>query len=115
MVDGLYAGSTYQIADFKTIVFRQQQLGFNAVRLPMTFSDLNLAPKSWTKSCTDDTASLKASPSSSPGTRRVCAMVFLYLQAAAAGPFTNATSGPFTNATTNTLTKDELYTPVLHY
>ena len=48
-----------QIADFKTIVFRQKELGFNAVRLPMTFSDLNLTPKSWTKSCTDDTASLK--------------------------------------------------------
>lgn len=50
-----------QVADFKTIVFRQQLLGFNAVRLPMTFSDLNLAPKSWTKSCTDDTQYLKAS------------------------------------------------------
>ena len=49
-----------QVADFKTIVFRQQQLGFNAVRLPFTFSDLNLTPKSWTMSCTDDTASLKA-------------------------------------------------------
>ena len=106
MVDGLYAGSTYQVADFKTIVFRQQQLGFNAVRLPMTFSDLNLAPKSWTKSCTDDTPSLKASPLSSPCTRRVSAMAFLNLQAAAAGPFDTAT--------TNTLFKDELHTPVLH-
>ncbi len=48
-----------QVADFKTIVFRQQQLGFNAVRLPFTFSDLNLPPKSWTMPCTDDTASLK--------------------------------------------------------
>ena len=85
MVDGLYAGSTYQVADFKTIVFRQQQLGFNAVRLPMTFSDLNLAPKSWTKSCTDDTASLKASPSTSPTTGCVHATSFLLLWAAAAG------------------------------
>ncbi|BDA42796.1 probable major extracellular endoglucanase [Coccomyxa sp. Obi] len=59
MVDGFYAGSTFQVADFKTIVFRQQLLGFNAVRLPMTFSDLNLAPKSWTKPCTDDTEYLK--------------------------------------------------------
>lgn len=48
-----------QVADFKTVVFRQQLLGFNAVRLPMTFSDLNLAPKSWTKPCTDDTEYLK--------------------------------------------------------
>ena len=59
MVDGLYAGNTSQVADFKTIVFRQKQLGFNAVRLPMTFSDLSLAPKMWTKSCRDDTSSLK--------------------------------------------------------
>ena len=48
-----------QVADFKTIVFRQQVLGFNAVRLPFTFSDLNLTPKIWTKACTDDTAFLK--------------------------------------------------------
>jgi len=52
-----------QIADFKTVVFRQKQLGFNAVRLPFTFSDLNLTPKSWTKSCTDDTASLMVTSS----------------------------------------------------
>ena len=43
------------------MVFRQKQLGFNAVRLPMTFSDLNLAPKIWIKPCMDDTASLKVS------------------------------------------------------
>ena len=86
MVDGLYAGSTYQVADFKTIVFRQQQLGFNAVRLPMTFSDLNLPPKSWTKSCTDDTASLKASPLSSPSTGCVHGMRLPSLWAAAADP-----------------------------
>ena len=49
-----------QVADFKTIVFRQKQLGFNAVRLPFTFSDLQLTPKKWTMDCTDDTASLKA-------------------------------------------------------
>ncbi len=47
-----------QVADFKTIVFRQQLLGFNAVRLPFTFSNLNLTPKIWTKACTDDTAFL---------------------------------------------------------
>ena len=48
-----------QVADFQTVVFRQKQLGFNAVRLPMIFSDLNLAPKMWTKPCVDDTAHLK--------------------------------------------------------
>ena len=48
-----------QVADFQTVVFRQKQLGFNAIRLPMTFSHLNLAPKIWTKPCTDNTADLK--------------------------------------------------------
>lgn len=57
----LTSNTALQVADFKTIVFRQQLLGFNAVRLPMTFSDLNLAPKSWTKACTDDTKYLKVS------------------------------------------------------
>jgi hypothetical protein len=65
-----------QIADFKTIVFRQQLLGFNAVRLPMTFSDLNLTPKSWTFTCTDDTQYLKVSASS-----RFCMCSMSLLQA----------------------------------
>jgi hypothetical protein len=59
MVDGLYAANTSQVADFRTVVFRQKQLGFNAVRLPFTFSDLNLTPKDWTKPCKDDTSNLK--------------------------------------------------------
>ena len=59
MVDGLYAANTSQVADFRTVVFRQKQLGFNAVRLPFDFSDLNLTPKDWTKPCKDDTSSLK--------------------------------------------------------
>jgi hypothetical protein len=41
MVDGLDAGNgTWLAADFATIVFRMKLLGFNAVRLPFRFTDL---------------------------------------------------------------------------
>lgn len=41
MVDGLDAGNgTWLAADFATIVYRMKLLGFNAVRLPFRFSDL---------------------------------------------------------------------------
>jgi len=43
MVDGLDAGnSTWVAADFATVVYRLKLLGFNAVRLPFSFSDLEL-------------------------------------------------------------------------
>ncbi len=48
-----------QVGDFKTVVFRQQLLGFNAVRLPFTFSDLSLTPRNFTEACVDDTAYIK--------------------------------------------------------
>lgn len=48
-----------QVGDFKTVVFRQQLLGFNAVRLPFTFSDLSLTPRNFTVACVDDTAYIK--------------------------------------------------------
>ncbi len=35
-------------------VYRAQLLGFNAVRIPFRFSDLNLPPKNWTFPCTVD-------------------------------------------------------------
>jgi hypothetical protein len=41
MVDGLDAANgTWLAADFATIVFRMKLLGFNAVRLPFRFTDL---------------------------------------------------------------------------
>jgi hypothetical protein len=43
MVDGLDAGnSTWIAADFATVVYRLKLLGFNAVRLPFSFNDLDL-------------------------------------------------------------------------
>lgn len=51
---GLWAGKTTQQGDFATAVYRAQLLGFNAVRIPFRFSDLNLPPKNWTFPCTVD-------------------------------------------------------------
>lgn len=45
MIDGLWAGGTSMSTDFSTIVYRLKLLGFNSVRLPFTFRDLNLPPK----------------------------------------------------------------------
>lgn len=42
MVDGLWAGQTSLTKDFSTQVYRQQLLGFNAVRLPFSFKDFAL-------------------------------------------------------------------------
>jgi hypothetical protein len=50
MVDGLWAGPDSLSLDFATVVYRMQLLGFNAVRLPFSFSDLyNLSPKNYTQ------------------------------------------------------------------
>ena len=37
MVDGLYAGDSSLTADFATVAYRIQLLGFNAIRLPFSF------------------------------------------------------------------------------
>lgn len=48
MVDGLWAGPDSLSYDFATVVYRLQLLGFNAVRLPFSFTNLyNLAPKNY--------------------------------------------------------------------
>lgn len=46
MVDGLW-GSNQLSSDFATVVQRQKLLGFNAVRLPFSFKDLQAAPRSF--------------------------------------------------------------------
>lgn len=40
MVDGLWAGGTSAASDFSTVIYQLKLLGFNAIRLPFTFSDL---------------------------------------------------------------------------
>ena len=48
----LWTDNTTLGGDFATIIYRAQLLGFNAVRLPFRFSDLNMQPKNWTFPCT---------------------------------------------------------------
>lgn len=52
MVDGLWAGKTSLTKDFSTQVYRQQLLGFNAVRLPFSFRDFNLPGRTDYNWCT---------------------------------------------------------------
>lgn len=56
MVDGLSFGSSSISQDFATIVYRQQLLGFNTVRLPFSFQNLfeGAVPQSWTIPCKTD-------------------------------------------------------------
>lgn len=51
MVDGLWAGGTSFATDFSTIIYKIKLLGFNTVRLPFTFSDMNLPTKSFRIPC----------------------------------------------------------------
>ena len=61
-VNGFWNDNTTLGGDFATIVYRAQLLGFNAVRLPFRFSDLNMQPKNWTFPCTPQRyADIKAS------------------------------------------------------
>ena len=56
-------------ADFATVVYRQQLLGFNAVRLPFSFQDLlTLKPQNFVQSCTPPTAKQVAESVTAPGT-----------------------------------------------
>jgi aryl-phospho-beta-D-glucosidase BglC (GH1 family) len=73
MVDGLWGGPAIGL-DFASIVYRQQLLGFNAVRLPFSFKDLlNLKPRNFTQNCslpspTDVAKSVLAKGQSLPAT-----------------------------------------------
>lgn len=44
MVDGLWIGGSSMATDFNTIVYRLKLLGFNSVRLPFQFEDLEISP-----------------------------------------------------------------------
>lgn len=51
MVDGLWSGGSQMATDFNTIVYRIKLIGFNSIRLPFTYTDLNLKPTSKVISC----------------------------------------------------------------
>eukprot|EP00879_Flechtneria_rotunda_P005895 GHRR01006201.1.p1 GENE.GHRR01006201.1~~GHRR01006201.1.p1 ORF type:complete len:485 (+),score=144.84 GHRR01006201.1:175-1629(+) len=50
-VDGLWAGGTAAATDFALITYQLRLLGYNAVRLPFTWKDLLMTPKSLDKDC----------------------------------------------------------------
>ncbi|KAK9864609.1 hypothetical protein WJX84_005551 [Apatococcus fuscideae] len=52
MFDGLWGGSDSLAQDWATVVYRIQLLGFNAIRIPFSFKDLQSSPKSFSQSCT---------------------------------------------------------------
>ena len=53
--------------DFSTVVYRLQLLGFNAVRLPFSFTDLyDTPPKSQTRSCPQARPEPNATPMTDP-------------------------------------------------
>src|SRR5947208_543484 len=52
MVDGLWNNSEGLSFDFATVVYRMKLLGFNAVRLPFSFTDLELPPRNYAQNCT---------------------------------------------------------------
>lgn len=53
MVDGLWQTPDPLAFDFATIVYRMQLLGFNAVRLPFSFTDLfGASPRNYNAACT---------------------------------------------------------------
>jgi hypothetical protein len=51
MVDGLWAGGSQAATDFAMIVYELQLLGFNAIRLPFTFDNLELPAKAQDRNC----------------------------------------------------------------
>ncbi|KAF8055094.1 SYT1 [Scenedesmus sp. PABB004] len=51
MVDGLWAGGSAAATDFALITYQLRLLGYNAVRLPFTWRDLNMSPRSFHKDC----------------------------------------------------------------
>jgi aryl-phospho-beta-D-glucosidase BglC (GH1 family) len=55
MVDGLWAGGSSFATDYNTILYKMKMLGFNSIRLPFTFRDLELKPISKAISCSVST------------------------------------------------------------
>jgi aryl-phospho-beta-D-glucosidase BglC (GH1 family) len=51
MVDGLWAGGSEAATDFALIAYQLRLLGYNAVRLPFTWRDLEAPPRNLDKEC----------------------------------------------------------------
>jgi hypothetical protein len=66
MVDGLWAGGNRSDTDFAALVYQIKLLGFNAVRLPFTFTDLRHRGRRQTQTCADDARPAWARRASDP-------------------------------------------------
>jgi hypothetical protein len=51
MVDGLWAGGAQAASDFAMIVYQYQLFGFNTIRLPFVFEDMELPAKAQDRNC----------------------------------------------------------------
>ena len=66
-VDGLWGGTNAIAKDFPTVVWRLRLLGFNAVRLPFSFTDLwSLAPKPLASACAGVTVEAVVAATTAP-------------------------------------------------
>ncbi|KAL0031693.1 hypothetical protein WJX79_001570 [Trebouxia sp. C0005] len=74
--DGLWAGSTSLTQDFANIMLRIKALGFNAVRLPFSFKDLNSPMKAFGRSCSFVSGSDLAASTVPGGTNVASGSVF---------------------------------------
>lgn len=52
MVDGLWAGGHAAATDFSLIAYQLRLLGYNSIRLPFIWRDLQMPPKNLDKDCT---------------------------------------------------------------
>jgi hypothetical protein len=66
MVDGLWVGGTRGDTDFHALAYQIKLLGFNAVRLPFTFSQLKLPGKRQAMECAASTKSAWARRATDP-------------------------------------------------
>lgn len=67
--DGLWIGGSSIATDMNTVIYRLRLLGFNAIRLPFTFNDLELPPLPKENTC--KTASLQEIIQSVPSPRGI--------------------------------------------
>ncbi|DBB06710.1 TPA: hypothetical protein ACH3X1_012211 [Trebouxia sp. C0004] len=74
--DGLWAGSNSLTQDFANIMLRIKALGFNAVRLPFSFKDLNSPMKAFGRSCSFVSGSDLAASTVPGGTNVASGAVF---------------------------------------
>ena len=69
MVDGLWVGGSRADTDFHALAYQIKLLGFNAVRLPVTFAQLKRPGRRQDMECAANTKSAWAKRATDPGMR----------------------------------------------